>query len=120
MVEKEILEEPMIFQGAGSCPYCGGELIVLDSELTFVSIDKDGNPLDSQTSVKCMGKCVDCGEKVNMMRWEGKYIIRMGSSDTLYKQFIRREQIKSRLKELESMRNNNPLGIVSNITPLSS
>lgn len=75
MVEKEILIQPMDFHGPGDCPKCYGPLTVIDSELTMMSLNTDGIPLDEETTIiRCEGVCPQCGTRLPMMRWKGGYI----------------------------------------------
>lgn len=72
---KEPIIEPFIQYGYGTCPECGGGLVLADSELTLMELDKNGIPINyEETVVRCKARCVDCGFQQSMIRWEDGYI----------------------------------------------
>ena len=71
---REPLIEPIIYHGPGGCPKCSGPITVADSELTLMELNQDGDPISSETTVRCMGCCMHCGTKIPMMRFKGSYI----------------------------------------------
>lgn len=108
-MEKEPLIEPIIYHGYGGCPKCGGIMGLVDSEMTFMELNKDGIPTTcEETVITCKAKCMDCGFEQNMIRWEDGYI---PDNKTLlkYKKYEVKQRIKDRYKRLnESNKDKNP------------
>lgn len=108
---KELCIEPMIFHKPGECPDCFGPLVVADSELTFMEIDQDGNPINEDTSVTCFAACLHCGKRIPMMRWKGSYIP-YSEKGRRYKLAEFAYEIEKRKKELNKNSNGvNPFAI---------
>lgn len=72
------MEEPMVdlmyFFSPGQCPDCFGLLVVMDTEITIMELNSNGDPITENVIIKCIGKCTKCGKKINMIRWKGGYI----------------------------------------------
>ena len=111
MIVKEPLEEPMIFHGIGGCPKCCGTLMVADSEISLMELNKDGIPTDNvETTIRCEAICTNCGHRMPMLRWKYGYI--PDDKNILkYKMMELRMEIDERKKNLKSKskKEENPL-----------
>lgn len=74
MANNEIITEAMIYHGPGCCHKCGGPLTVVDTEMSIMELNQDGHPITEETIMRIRAACTHCGEKYNMMRWNGTYI----------------------------------------------
>ena len=70
----ETLIEGFIYNGPGCCSSCCGPLVVADSEISIMELNKEGTPVSEETTVRCVAVCRHCGRKTPMMRWKGNYI----------------------------------------------
>lgn len=108
---KEIVTEGMIYHGPGGCPKCGTLLTVIDSEMTIMDLNQEGHPISEQTVVKVRACCPNCMHKLDMMRWEGRYIPYSESVE-----IIKRGEALYKIEQRSSMLDNkakgeNPLAI---------
>lgn len=76
--------DPMQIFGPGRCIKCGGQMYVLDVEMTFMDLAPSGSPVNEHTEFRCEATCSLCGSRVPMMRCGLDYI-----PDTEYSRFIR-------------------------------
>lgn len=103
---KEPLVEPFIHYGYGTCPMCGGGLVLADSELTLMELNKDGIPISyEETVIHCKARCIDCGFQQNMIRWEDGYIPD-NKRLIMLKKFEVMDRIRNRYKDYYSNKNN--------------
>lgn len=110
---KEPLIEPMIYHGPGGCPKCSGPITVADSELTIMDLNQDGDPISSETTIRCMGCCMHCGNKIPMMRFKGSYIP-YSESSKIIRTMEFKDEMAQRIAEVNKNSNGkNPFAIES-------
>ena len=110
-INNDLKIDPLIKYPKCSCPNCGGQLYVIDSEMTFMMLSDSGYPMSEETVVKCRGVCSNCANKLDMFRWEGGYrpYSRILELDL---KFRREYEAKKRVKSLnESVDTTNPFMI---------
>lgn len=107
---EEVLTEGIIYHGPGGCPKCAGPLSVIDSEMTLMELNKEGQPISEETSIRCIAMCIHCGHKLEMIRWNGGYIP-YDPVSYLFKQVDLENKSKERIQKLNSEAKKNPLAI---------
>ena len=110
MKNDEILIEALIVHGPGGCPECGSSLFVADSELTLMELNQEGIPISEETTVRCEAACSHCGHRQKMVRWDGGYIP-FSRSSLILKIMQRKDERNSRIEQLNSRVEGNPLAV---------
>lgn len=103
-MDNEILIDGLIYHGPGGCPKCGGPLVVVDSELTFMELNTDGIPISEETSIRCNAACLHCKERQEMVRWQGGYIP-FSRTSLLLKELQFKDEIKDRMEKIKEKNN---------------
>lgn len=68
------LPEVFIKVPRGACPYCGGTVRVIESELNELVLGYDGHPKSiSNISYSCIGYCCSCDKPVYIDPTNGDY-----------------------------------------------
>lgn len=99
---EELVINPFISIGSKyCCRECGGTFYVCDTEMTCMELSDRGIPITEDTTMKCKGICLKCGKKVDMFRWQGKYLPYYKS---LYNDLVARKnyEIKKRVESLNA------------------
>ena len=110
MENEELLYEPMEFFDPGTCPDCGGPIVVIDSDISVLKLRPNGVPYSVETLNRVKAACIKCGNKLNMMRWNGAYIPYSESSRIL-KIMEFNDKLKDRIGLQNDENNKNPLSL---------
>ena len=69
------LINPLIECNIGFCPHCGNKLLIVDSEMTYMELNDDGEPIDCDvTYSRVEGVCYTCGSVIPYKRIGQKYV----------------------------------------------
>lgn len=113
MIIPEEVSEGFIYYGPGTCVDCAGPIYVVDTESMVFSLDSEGNPISDYSVFKCRGVCANCGKKINMMRWDEKYVPYSNSSYIL-KELERVDIINDRINDMKANNIKNPFNLKEN------
>lgn len=106
--EKKYYNYPMIFYGRGQCTDCGGPLVVVDMETSFIELSTSGSPISENTMISCEAVCRHCGKRIPMVRYGLEYIPYNEYTRSIleYNQMIRERAVKKRMEEAKPTEDN--------------
>ena len=94
---------PMLLFGPGQCIKCGGQITVVDMETSFMRLSNSGNPISEDTMIKCEGVCMNCGNRVPMMR-DGYNYIPENEYTKLVKEYNKKEFMKAAQDKMDRLK----------------